>query len=115
MNSDCPSCSNELSYWNVFKSLWPTRVFCITCGASLKYRHGHKLGAFACLCGAMLLVVAGVIAQGLPFSAQISILTGFGLWLLLYEVFMLAFAYFLRRYGVLRQFVARNEKADFAE
>jgi len=87
----CPKCKEVIGFWSIFKSSWPTRVFCPNCKSKLRFEHGHRVGIIATVIAIVLIypsVILANIAFTLDFSFLYFIYTLF-IWLTLFEIFLL--------------------------
>jgi hypothetical protein len=99
---NCCRCGKEISFWNVFKATWPTRVFCPHCKAKNSYRYAHLIGflsAIATLFLAFLSLIIASIAVSETSPEGLVILWFIIIFIALFELFLLLTTPALRRFG----------------
>lgn len=107
---NCCRCGREIDFWIVFKSIWPTRVFCSHCKAQNSYKYGHFVGFLFTLLALVLASLVFVVSDSvMPESSSDSFLV---LWVIIFvtllELLLLLVTGALRRYGLLSGVSVKN-------
>ena len=99
----CPNCRNKIEFLAIFRSFWPTRVLCQSCGVKLGFKHGHVIGGVVVVTLFTIFAIeAGIVIRWLEGQYFIVIISAVAIiYLVSVELFILATTSILRRYGEL--------------
>jgi len=98
----CYQCGQEIGFWSVFKSMWPTRIFCPYCKTKNSYKYGHMIGLAFAVATIPLAYIALVIASlSIQNSNEFLPVYWLVIYLVLLELLLLVTTWSLRRHGQL--------------